>query len=275
MNYIGLSFRCANPAQREKIIAHLSVFDVEGFEETDDELLAFFQEDAYHNEVQTCIAGLDVQGFSWKVEERNWNEEWERNFQPVTIPNEFDEPLVHIRADFHSRTPLPIHELVITPKMSFGTGHHPTTVMMLQMMSEIAWHNKSVIDFGTGTGILAIYAEKLGAAEVLAIDYDKWSIDNAAENIKLNDAEKIRLLQSDALPEKKSADIILANINMNIIHDNFEHILRAGKKGGVILLSGMLAQNENQLRQLPLNGVSVKLTVRKMLDWIAARIEII
>ena len=115
------------------------------------------------------------------IEDKNWNEEWESQLQPVTINN-----FAGIRASFHEPLKNVEHEIIITPKMSFGTGHHATTFLMVEQMEKINFKNKTVLDFGTGTGILAILAEKLGAASVLAIDYDEWSINNALENIEAN-----------------------------------------------------------------------------------------
>ena len=114
------------------------------------------------------------------IEDRNWNEEWESQLDPVVINN-----FVGIRASFNKPIKNVEHEIIITPKMSFGTGHHATTFLMIGLMKKINFKNKKVLDFGTGTGMLAILAEKLGATSVLAIDYDEWSINNALENIEV------------------------------------------------------------------------------------------
>src|SRR5690606_33392004 len=129
------------------------------------------------------------------------------------------KPFVHIRAGFHPPNQEAAHELVITPKMSFGTGHHPTTWLVVQAMAEFDFNNKTVIDFGTGTGVLAILAAKMGAKQVVAIDHDDWCIENARENFEANNTTDIILEKADQL-SGKPADIILANINLNVIREN-------------------------------------------------------
>jgi ribosomal protein L11 methyltransferase len=136
------------------------------------------------------------------------------------------------------------HEIVITPKMSFGTGHHATTYMMMQLMREIDFINKSVFDFGTGTGVLAILAEKLGAVSVLAIDNDEWSIENAQENIAVNNCKKINISLSATGNQEKKFDIILANINKNVILENIPALVKQLNANGILLLSGLLKENE-------------------------------
>src|SRR5205085_7037613 len=139
-------------------------------------------------------------------------EEWEKNFERVII-----DDFVAIRAPFHKPIQKVTHEIVITPKMSFGTGHHATTFMMIQQMQDVDFKNKKVLDFGTGTGILAILAEKLGATKITAIDNDEWSISNANENIKTNNCRNIQLLLSDSPMLSQKFDVILANINKSVI----------------------------------------------------------
>jgi len=172
----------------------------------------------------------------------NWNEEWEKNFEPVTV-----DDFCGIRAPFH---PLFIglqNEIIVTPKMSFGTGHHATTFLMIKAMSEVEFKNKTVLDFGTGTGILAILAEKCDANKVIAIDNDEWSIQNAAENIKENHCKKIILQENSSLDKTGIFDIILANINKNIILHHLASFKQHLAKGGVLLLSGLLNIDYNEI----------------------------
>ena len=131
-------------------------------------------------------------------------------------------------------------EIVITPKMSFGTGHHATTYMMIKLMKDINFENTSVLDFGTGTGILAILAEKSGAKEIYAIDNDEWSIANAEENFKKNNCRKIILHKASGASSDIQFDIILANINKHVILENLETLAQLHTPNGVILLSGLL-----------------------------------
>jgi ribosomal protein L11 methyltransferase len=136
------------------------------------------------------------------------------------------------------------HEIVITPKMSFGTGHHATTFMMIQQMQEIDFSGKKVFDFGTGTGILAILAERLGAKKIIAVDNDDWSIANTAENLERNNCSKVELKKADKVTADERFDIILANINKNVILDNFSSLVKQLSSKGILLLSGLLTEDE-------------------------------
>jgi ribosomal protein L11 methyltransferase len=148
-------------------------------------LLAYFNEEDFPSyDVQSLLNGYNFQ--SNTIPEQNWNEEWEQNFQPVVV-----DDFCAVRAHFHAPISTVKHEIIITPKMSFGTGHHATTYMMMQQMQNIDFNNKSVFDFGTGTGILAILAEKCGAKEIIAIDNDEWSYKNAEENLEMNSVKKL------------------------------------------------------------------------------------
>jgi ribosomal protein L11 methyltransferase len=172
------------------------------------------------------------------IPEQNWNAVWESNFEPVVV-----DDFCAIRADFHQPIKNVQHEIIITPKMSFGTGHHATTYMMIEQMSNINFTKKRVFDFGTGTGILAILAQKLGAASITAIDNDEWSIENAKENFQKNDVHSITLYRSSAMP-KDSFDIILANINRNVLNEYASALVSILSPKGVLLVSGILKEDE-------------------------------
>ena len=241
MGYIKISFADLQPEQKEILIAQLADAGYIGFEETDTTLDAFIFKKDFDTSVLIEIAfkyQLNYQ--SEMIAETNWNQIWESNFQPVIV-----DDYVAIRAGFHSPITNVKYEIVITPKMSFGTGHHATTYMMIQLMKEIDFTDKSVLDFGTGTGILAILAEKSGAASITAIDNDDWSIENAAENFKSNSCDKIILEKASAAPSNKKFDIILANINKSVIIDNVEILAELLKPGAAIMFSGLL-QNDKQ-----------------------------
>jgi ribosomal protein L11 methyltransferase len=176
------------------------------------------------------------------VEEQNWNALWESNFNPVAV-----DDFVFVRVPFHALAPHVQHEIIITPKMSFGTGHHATTYMMLRQMHMLNFNNKQVFDFGTGTGVLAILAEKLGAAMVFATDNDDWSVENALENIGNNHCKKIKIAKADgaqAAFRLQKFDIVLANINKNVIVENAQLLSEILLKNGYLLLSGLLAEDE-------------------------------
>lgn len=222
---------------QEVLIALLGELGYEGFQQEEDLLRGYVAEAVFDPGALTEV--LKPFGLSYekrKLAERNWNEEWEKNFQPVVV-----DDFCAIRAHFHAPIPGVAHELLITPKMSFGTGHHATTFMMIQAMRDTDLGGKRVLDFGTGTGVLAILAEKLGAAEVLAIDYDDWSIANAEENIEANGCKRVVLRQMDSLETLENKfDILLANLNKQVILTGMGAMGQHLGEGGVILLSGLL-----------------------------------
>ena len=257
--YIQITFQHINPEQQEMLIAQLSASGYEGFEESDQLLKAFIIPDHYDQALLQEIAGQHQLLFSEEyIAEQNWNSSWESNFEPVIV-----DDFTGIRAGFHEPIKGVEYEIVITPKMSFGTGHHATTHMMVQAMREISFTDKTVFDFGTGTGILAILAEKLGASAITAIDNDDWSISNAGENLERNHCNRIHLGKADTLPSNKVYDIILANINKNVILDHFESLNRQLAEGGILVLSGLLEEDEADIMakatQFPLSRVGKKL----------------
>ncbi len=239
-HHIQITFHELQPEQQDVLIAHLAEAGYDGFEQTNTQLKAFIPDSHYDKALLHELAfKYQVQYTEEHIAAQNWNALWESNFQPVVV-----DDFTGIRADFHEPLQNVQHEIIITPKMSFGTGHHATTYMMIQQMREIDFSGKTVFDFGTGTGVLAILAEKLGAAYVLAIDNDEWSISNATENCQRNDGRHIQLQQADTAATGESYDIILANINKNVILDNLVSLTSQLKKGGVLLLSGLLAEDE-------------------------------
>ena len=200
MGYIKITFTDLQPEQREILIAQLADAGYEGFEEKDTGLDAFINSKSFDKLILNEISFKYQTPYTKeKIAETNWNKVWESNFEPVIV-NDY----VAIRADFHKPITNTQFEIVITPKMSFGTGHHATTHMMIELMKEIDLNGRSVLDFGTGTGILAILAERSGAKNIVAIDNDDWSITNAKENFKKNNCNKIILKKaSDATSEFK------------------------------------------------------------------------
>lgn len=261
MQHIQFSIE-ANELQQEYLIGILSQFDATGFEQTPTHILAYFEENNFAvNDVKEALKDFKFQMQTFK--EQNWNNEWERNFQPVVVG-----VFCGIRADFHQPIKDVQHEIIITPKMSFGTGHHATTYMMIDQMKEIDFKNKNVFDFGTGTGILAILAEKMGAAKVSAIDVDEWSINNAIENIAMNNCRKIKVTLDTKLPDEKF-DVFLANINRNVILQYTQQIKSCLPKNGYLLLSGLLESDEKDIVEVfERNGFHlIKQTTRT--NWIS------
>src|SRR5665647_862284 len=205
MNYLEFDFDIESPEQLEKLVALLAEQGFEGFEEEEDSLNAFIPEHNFNEDEFSRVIDMFVTVSYTKtiVENINWNKKWEEDFKPVLV-----DDFVAIRAGFHQPIKNVAHEIIITPKMSFGTGHHATTYLMIKQMQELDFIEKSVLDFGTGTGVLAILARKLGAEKVFAIDYDEWSITNAIENIEQNSCSNIRVQQLDAIPVAEKFDII-------------------------------------------------------------------
>jgi ribosomal protein L11 methyltransferase len=181
MAYIEIRFIEPSEEASDILIAMLSDLQYEGFEEEENILKAFIPKSLFNEErLKEIEEEFQLKYSVTELPDTNWNKVWESNFQPVIVEN-----FCVVRAGFHEPIKDVEHEIIITPKMSFGTGHHATTYMMLQQMKDIDFKGKHVMDFGTGTGVLAILANKLGAASVIAIDSDSWSIENAAENLKI------------------------------------------------------------------------------------------
>lgn len=267
MNYIEVTIHVRNKELQEILIAQLSGENYYGFEEEEELFKAFISEKEFNEEQLKSILGNSEIIYKFNtIEEQNWNQLWESNFEPITV-----EDFVGVRASFHQPIKNVQHEIIITPKMSFGTGHHATTWMMMKAMQSIDFTGKRVFDFGTGTGILAILAEKLGASEVLAIDYDDWCIENATENLETNDCRRNILMKGDTANVLQQFDIILANINRNIIEDNLQYLAQNLVNNGQLLLSGLLAEDEEPIvkQLLSLNLEHIATFHRS--GWIAIR----
>lgn len=241
-NYIEVVFKKASEAVTDKMIACLAE-EAEGFEESTEGLKAFFSTSSVTAEqLHLLLQPLEVPYELHELKAQNWNAVWESNFEPVVVAD-----FVAVRASFHPVNEQVQHEILINPKMSFGTGHHATTWLMMQQMQSVDFKNKTVFDFGTGTGILAILAMKLGAARVLATDLDIWSITNARENFEINACPEIRLLQSDRADQGGQFDVILANINKNVLLAAIPGLKAQLNPGGRLLLSGILAEDEEAI----------------------------
>ncbi len=289
MNYLQITIPTTDPSLQEILIALLPSLGYEGFEQQDAALQAFLPEEQFNAAALESLleslapptdpAASDPAApesprltyTTQRLEERNWNEEWEKSFEPVQVGD-----FCAVRAHFHTPIPGVTHELVITPKMSFGTGHHATTYMMLQGMQNLDVHGRRVLDFGTGTGVLAILAERLGASEVIAVDNDDWSIDNARENLAANHCTRIRILQTDTIPSPGATgpfDIILANINKHVILGQLGSLEQQLAPRGVILLSGLL---ENDLEDIENEAVKQNLSISVRMTkgaWLCLKVE--
>jgi ribosomal protein L11 methyltransferase len=250
MKQIEISFTLnkISTSDQELMPFRLEKIGYEGFNESAGLLLAYISSEAFN--ADTLIELLQEHHLSsdcftiTELPDKNWNEEWERNFQPVVIDNK-----CYIRAPFHKPDPLFPIEIIIEPKMSFGTGHHATTSLMVKEILEMDMKDRKVLDAGCGTGILAILSEKMGAEDVTAVDIDEWSFINAKENAGMNHCEKIHLILGDAGSVNNTTfDYILANINLNILKSglkNYESLLRPQ---GRLIMSGILDTDIPALR---------------------------
>ena len=244
---IQVTIAVADEAVKDILIAELSDLGFDGFEETETGLFNYIDSAKFDAEVTGGLADLvSRHGASYTsnaIDKQNWNALWESNFEPVLV-----DDFVGVRANFHEPFNGQVeHDIIITPKMSFGTGHHGTTFSVMQLMRGIDFKGQSVFDFGTGTGLLAILAHKLGASYVLGVDNDDWCIENASENIVVNNTQTIEIHKVNDANINKKFNIIIANINKNIILDNLAFLAEATLPGGVVLLSGLLVEDEPEI----------------------------
>ncbi len=274
-NYIHLKLTHPEKEILEIFIALLSEQGFEGFEENPQQLSAFIPEEQWDGQAVATLADTYKATYTTEsIPRRNWNEEWEKNFEPVIVGQ-----FCAVRAHFHAPIKNVAYEIIITPKMSFGTGHHATTYMMIQYMEQFDFVGKSVLDFGTGTGILAILAAMKGAAQVLAIDNDDWSIENAAENIAVNrdredapPAQNIVLEKADSLEKIAVFNIILANINKHVLLAKMGAIQQHLTPGGVIIMSGLLAGDRADIeKSANSNGLKI-VDEKQQQTWIALQL---
>ena len=249
MEHVQILLKNISEDKKELFIALLAGIGFEGFEEEDENLKAFVREKKFDEQLfDNLIQINNIKYLKSIIKEENWNEKWEADFEPIKVYHpKTNLPFVFIRASFHKANSSFKYDLQVTPKMSFGTGHHATTYLMVANMSSINFKNKTVIDFGTGTGVLAILAEKMGAVKVLAIDNDEWSINNARENIEVNSCKNITLLQAETIAGGNTANIILANINLNTIKGNIAAIKNAASDGSIFLFSGIMLHDEEKI----------------------------
>jgi ribosomal protein L11 methyltransferase len=244
-SYQQVSITVSSEEQKDILVALLAEEGYEGFAEERFLLKAFIPSTDFDEPRLIEILNQYQLGYALEeIRQRNWNAEWEAGFQPVLV-----DDFCSIRADFHPIQDHTVFDIIITPKMSFGTGHHATTYLMVESMRNISFEGKKVLDFGTGTGILAILADKMGATEIHAIDNDHWSIENAGENFTRNGSIGIRLSQADRIQEEEKFDVILANINKHVIISQLPQICKHLSAGGILLISGLLVSDSDDLAE--------------------------
>ena len=246
MAFITLAIEC-DGEKRELLLAELSLFPFSAFEEKEDGLLAACEEEEWteETEIKGILGRYQVPFIIDRVEKVNWNEEWEKNYDPVVVGAQ-----CILRATFHPAKPEYPYEIIITPKMSFGTGHHATTWQVLKYQLELDHMGKSVLDVGCGTGALAIMAHKRGAHAIMAVDIDDWCIENSQENFSLNGCEDIELKKGgiEVVAPSDQFDVILANINKNVLLDQISDYQKHMKAGAKLVLSGFYVEDLPDLR---------------------------
>jgi ribosomal protein L11 methyltransferase len=230
--------------QADILLAELGEIGFDIFEDSDTGLIAYCQTDLFDLVVFKDLISRyqflgPIQYEIQEIQKQNWNAVWETNYDPIRIAD-----LVFIRANFHPSEPGYQIEIVINPKMSFGTGHHETTFQMSQALFDLNLTGKSVLDAGTGTGILAFVAKKLGATFVRGFDIDEWSVENSIENASLNACEEVEFGRGTILDESaRMYDVLLANINRNILLDEMDEYADRIVSGGDLLLSGFYTED--------------------------------
>jgi len=249
MSYMAYHFTVTPPQPgSEVLIAMISDLGFESFDTTETGFIAYMKEEGTEPDLSEFQFEEFIFSYSIeKIPDTNWNAEWEKNFEPV-----FVDDLLCIRAPFHEKNDKVSKEIVIMPKMSFGTGHHQTTRLMCRQMFSTDLQDKRVLDMGCGTGILAILAKMLGAAQVTGIDIDEWSVENSKENCATNGFPEIILKKGDVdlLENEKPFDVILANINKNILKAQIPSYSKIMKGGATLFLSGFFTTDLEELTKV-------------------------
>ena len=273
--YIGYDFK-VEPLQpaTEILIAELGYAGFESFVENNSGVTAYIQKEDWNKNILDDIHILNSNEFKItyefnEIEQTNWNAEWEKNFKPIVV-----DDLVTVRAPFHDK-PNTKYDLIIEPKMSFGTGHHETTHMMIQHILKNDFKDKSVLDMGCGTGVLAILAEKVGATKLDAVDIDNWCYVNSLENVERNQCKNISVHEGDvSFLKNQKYDCIIANINRNILLQDIPTYAKSLNKNGKLFLSGFYEDDLELITQkcLENNLIFEDKTLKNR--WIAAQFKI-
>lgn len=276
MNYIEIEFTCKNIQdwQQDLLINDLAIIGFDTFEETDKGFNAFIAESNFDSSSFEAVLSelpqeIAISHVVKNIAQQNWNKVWEDNFQPLVVADK-----CYVRATFHEsrKEEYPL-EIIIDPKMAFGTGHHQTTSLMMELLLEETLEGAAVLDMGCGTGILGVLALKLRAKDVVAIDNDPVCCESALENSKLNQVDAISVLCGDStlIPDKRF-NLIIANINRNILLEQLTDYSKALNKGGILLMSGFYEGEDFDMLKTNAKVNGFEYTSCKTRDnWVAAK----
>lgn len=256
--------------RQEIIISELSDMPFETFETDNEFVLAYVQAELDQVDLMATIPLIPgvARVEKIRIKGENWNKVWEESFDPITIESE-----VIVRAPFHHVDKSFKHEIIIEPKMSFGTGHHSTTRLMMETMLHLDFKNRSVLDMGCGTGILAILAAKLGAVKLSAVDHDPVCVENTLENIELNKCPQIEVFLNDKISANFKTDIILANIQKNVLIEQMPLYKQWLNPEGILLVSGIYEESIKPVSEsAKVNGLKYK-THEKLNEWCMIQFE--
>lgn len=275
-NFLELDFTITPAYEgRDILVAMLDNMGYDSFQETPHGLKAYILEEDFNEEELNELFLFKSEEFNLsytkeKLENKNWNEEWETNYSPIFIDDK-----IHIRAPFHPVKPEFEIELLIVPKMSFGTGHHQTTRLVSRLMLDMDLKGKKLLDMGTGTGVLAILAEKRGAAPITAIDNFEWAVENTIENAEANGCKGITALHGDAaLLPGMSFDVVLANINRNVLLQDMKTYIETLTPKGRLVISGFF---ENDFEMLHAEAVKHRMElINKVVEdrWMSCHFQL-
>ena len=273
MEYTKVSFTISPNTEtaQEILMAELAELPFDSFEETETGLNAYIPANEFNETEISNLQLLNNDAFiitftTENIPDQNWNETWEKHFfNPIII----DDKCV-VKSPFHTDVPKAEYEILIEPKMAFGTGHHETTGLMMKHILEIDFKGKTILDMGCGTGILGILAAQRGAGKVLGIDIEEWAFNNANENIKMNNINNMEVQCGDAsLLGEETFDIILANINRNILLEDISKYAKVLKPGGTLLLSGFYQSDIDVIeKECTVNNFAKK-TIKEDNNWVA------
>lgn len=271
MDFIEVSIT-APPELVDILTAELSQYGYDTFMETEEGLAAYTTEAIFSEaDIVSVLDRYNQDGQltydTQKIEKQNWNAEWEKNFEPLLIGN-----VCSVRASFHPKPENVQYDIVINPKMSFGTGHHETTTLMIENQLTIDHAGKRVLDMGCGTGILAIMACKLGAASIVAVDIEDWTVENARENAEINHCADIdvRLGDVQQIATDKPYDLVLANINRNVLLDDIPAYSAKLLPGGYLVISGFYTEDLKLIQEKAEHSDLEFTSVRTKNNWVSA-----